>query len=459
MFSLIITIISVALVAILAIAALYYGGSSFNDGTVKAQAAQLIVEGQQIEGAVTIFYSDNERYPTDLNELVSSGYLTSIPDGTVAMLTPSSGVALAASAGWVTPTSGQPTYEISAPVTDAVCEAVNQTSLGSNGIPAQAYASYSTQCYYSATAQADLVVVTLSGTGTSTGLANSLPPIDVAPPSAVAPWAGGPISGWQVPPSVPSNGSGPGSTSSSSTGGSDSSSSGSTASSATPVSSGLTWSQLSVNLGTVATGQTSNPVTVSLVNNSTTTIDLYNTNWNTPPDLSVSYGCSEFLAPGQSCPMQLSLNALTPGPASGDFTISQGSLVSDSLLITGTVTGQPLVQTVTMSLSSYWANGNQTGSLLNSSIQLLVINWLNDTGQAISTMQLDADWFSNSNIHASMGSCGSVSAATPLLPGQSCTVSMGITTTPVQEMQNMDYIFVGSGPGQWQYGGQELILQ
>ncbi len=58
MFSLIITIISIALVAALALATLYYGGSAFNRGSAGATAAQLINEGQQVNGAVTIAKAD-----------------------------------------------------------------------------------------------------------------------------------------------------------------------------------------------------------------------------------------------------------------------------------------------------------------------------------------------------------------------------------------------------------------
>ncbi len=58
MFSLIITIISIALVAALALATIYYGGSSFNRGSAEAKASQLINEGQQINGAVAMAKAD-----------------------------------------------------------------------------------------------------------------------------------------------------------------------------------------------------------------------------------------------------------------------------------------------------------------------------------------------------------------------------------------------------------------
>ena len=54
MFSLIITIISIALVTALALATIYYGGSAFRQGGDAAAAAKLINEGQQLSGAAAI---------------------------------------------------------------------------------------------------------------------------------------------------------------------------------------------------------------------------------------------------------------------------------------------------------------------------------------------------------------------------------------------------------------------
>ena len=54
MFSLIITIISIALVAALALATLYYGGDAFNQGRAGADASRLINEGQQVNAAVAL---------------------------------------------------------------------------------------------------------------------------------------------------------------------------------------------------------------------------------------------------------------------------------------------------------------------------------------------------------------------------------------------------------------------
>ena len=84
MFSLIVTIISIALVAALALATLYYGGSAFNKGAAGAVAARLINEGQQVNGAVALYQADvgagsTAVVVTDLAGLAAAGYLSSVP--------------------------------------------------------------------------------------------------------------------------------------------------------------------------------------------------------------------------------------------------------------------------------------------------------------------------------------------------------------------------------------------
>lgn len=84
MFSLIIVIISIALVALLALAALYYGGTSFNKSTHTADTAKLLAQGQQLSSAMQLYFTDKGAYPTGTasdieNTLVSSGYLTQWP--------------------------------------------------------------------------------------------------------------------------------------------------------------------------------------------------------------------------------------------------------------------------------------------------------------------------------------------------------------------------------------------
>lgn len=69
MFSLIISIISIALVAALAAATVYFGGAAFNKGSAGADASTFVNAGQQIAGAFTLASADGYTVDTvaDLN--------------------------------------------------------------------------------------------------------------------------------------------------------------------------------------------------------------------------------------------------------------------------------------------------------------------------------------------------------------------------------------------------------
>tara|TARA_Y100001960_G_scaffold303515_1_gene355672 strand:- start:30 stop:479 length:450 start_codon:yes stop_codon:yes gene_type:complete len=86
MFSLIISIIAIALVAALALASIYYGGDAFQEGTAKAEASTVINQGQQVQAAVTMSEIDEQAYfeganvaETSLNALVTGDYLKEVP--------------------------------------------------------------------------------------------------------------------------------------------------------------------------------------------------------------------------------------------------------------------------------------------------------------------------------------------------------------------------------------------
>lgn len=64
MFSLIISIISIALVAALAAATVYFGGAAFNKGAAGADASAFINAGQQIAGAFTLAATDGDNAAT-----------------------------------------------------------------------------------------------------------------------------------------------------------------------------------------------------------------------------------------------------------------------------------------------------------------------------------------------------------------------------------------------------------
>lgn len=86
MFSLIISIISIALVAAIAVATIFFGGNAFKTGSAAAQAAETLNATQQINGAGQVFINDKGRGFNDFNELVSEGYLKGLPRGDWALV-------------------------------------------------------------------------------------------------------------------------------------------------------------------------------------------------------------------------------------------------------------------------------------------------------------------------------------------------------------------------------------
>jgi len=139
MFSLIITIISVALVAALALATLYYGGDAFNQGRAKANAARVANQGQQLVAAADLFRANRGRYPDSIAELVSTDYLKSVP-----MAKRPIAEALADTA-WVLPAAGLPVFTLAMPE-GPTCQQVNVTAYGLDGVLPTLYPEFSTQC-------------------------------------------------------------------------------------------------------------------------------------------------------------------------------------------------------------------------------------------------------------------------------------------------------------------------
>lgn len=142
MFSLIITIISIALVAALALATIYYGGDAYTRGQAEANATRILNQGQQILGAAELFRLQNGTWPT-VERLVADDFLKSAP---VSMTTTTAAYAQSAAGGWETPVDGQPVYVLR-DIDVATCQAVNESSYGAAGVLAQARTTYAAQCY------------------------------------------------------------------------------------------------------------------------------------------------------------------------------------------------------------------------------------------------------------------------------------------------------------------------
>jgi Tfp pilus assembly protein PilV len=81
MFSLIITLVAIVLVAVLALATIYYGGSAFRQGGDAAEAARIVNEGQQVRAALTLYDTTKGAPATSMQALVDAKALQSAPAG------------------------------------------------------------------------------------------------------------------------------------------------------------------------------------------------------------------------------------------------------------------------------------------------------------------------------------------------------------------------------------------
>lgn len=162
MFSLIITLVSIALVAALALATLYFGGDAFNKGDASARAAQIVIQGQQLLSAADLFFADKGRWPASVDELVSTDYLKQVPSVSSASAQDSLALTSLAYAQntklWTMPQAGRPTFVLDGIATDT-CKQVNLKTRGDNGVLRKAYTALTSQCY-GTTTDALTVVVT-----------------------------------------------------------------------------------------------------------------------------------------------------------------------------------------------------------------------------------------------------------------------------------------------------------
>lgn len=86
MFQLIVAVIAIALVLLLLIAAMYFGGSVYDESGARAAYAKNVNSATQIEAAMQLYYNDKSQNPpgedmTLLRNLLNWGYLKEIPAG------------------------------------------------------------------------------------------------------------------------------------------------------------------------------------------------------------------------------------------------------------------------------------------------------------------------------------------------------------------------------------------
>ena len=80
MFSLIISIVSIALVVALAAATMYYGGDALSQGRSSADASSYVTAAQQIGGAAVMHINTQPAAPTTVADLVTSNNLSGVPN-------------------------------------------------------------------------------------------------------------------------------------------------------------------------------------------------------------------------------------------------------------------------------------------------------------------------------------------------------------------------------------------
>lgn len=128
MFSLIITIISIALVAGLTVATLFYGGAAFTQNSAKSTAAALVSQAQQVASGNTLYGNDKGGVfvGTDPTGLIAGGYLSTVP-------TVPSGVKHATVPAWLleSTTSNVAYVSLLTTASDEVCKQINKSSFGS----------------------------------------------------------------------------------------------------------------------------------------------------------------------------------------------------------------------------------------------------------------------------------------------------------------------------------------
>ncbi|WP_187628597.1 hypothetical protein [Paraburkholderia sp. UCT31] len=140
MFSLIITIISIALVALLALATLYYGGSAFSQGSAKAAASTVVSQAQQIAGANTLFANDNAgTFAATTAALQTGSYLSTVPTPPAAAATGAWAIAGAA--------ANNVTLSLNGSGAQSICTAILKNAGLSTTIASGATAGRQVDCY------------------------------------------------------------------------------------------------------------------------------------------------------------------------------------------------------------------------------------------------------------------------------------------------------------------------
>lgn len=159
MFSLVITIVAVALVALLALAAIYYGATSYQSAGARARASTAISQSSQVLGAAELHFVEKKAWSNSMADLVGLEYLKDAPvlQGLAKVPVP-----------WTQPMAATPTYWALKSLDVEACREVNRMARGDNGIYKMARPGLVTQCF--GLAEPFTVVTTRQGLGEHGGL-------------------------------------------------------------------------------------------------------------------------------------------------------------------------------------------------------------------------------------------------------------------------------------------------
>lgn len=130
MFQLIVAVISIALIAALAGASIFYGGSAFSGSTAKANVSALINQGQQIGGAMALYRTDNGG--------ANAGTIQALIDGAYLQSAPAVPAVADTGAAWTLTTDGAFAYVKLAP--DAAANTCAEVTAQNGGVAAEAEA-------------------------------------------------------------------------------------------------------------------------------------------------------------------------------------------------------------------------------------------------------------------------------------------------------------------------------
>lgn len=388
MFALIIAIVSIALIVATVALSSFYGGSAITDAQAVAEAARLKNEESQIIGAVETFQADQGRWPNDVRELVTRGYLTSIPRGAreVALVERPAGLISAAFAqaspeGWHTPVAGQPIYTTSSTVDKEVCRKFNVASRGDDGILKTAFTELRSQCFGAeGTYQ---VVVARAG---SAGLLTSALPVNSVSQGLIPAVAAGdgwwdtaPVAGVKVP----------------------------TDPEKLPLVRLDLTPAAAEDFGSVLLGQARSGVSHTVTNGGNAPAS--NVQVHAPSGFALSTNtCGASLPAGSSCTFVVQFEPSATGPHSGDVSVTSGNASPLSLPVSGNGVG-PSATLSNVNFGSWLATAesDMASTLTNTGIGPLTL-----TPPNASSVQGTGFAFRNTT-------CGP-----SLMPGASCVVNL-----------------------------------